>query len=99
MSAARRAAVLKMASAAYEMKLDVYTGTANQDTAGRWRVGDQELESWLADHLGQELVVILGSLEDETPVETRTCGTCGRDFVDLECPHCRASRIRLRGQP
>ena len=99
MTALRRATLLKMASAAYEMKLDVATGIIRRDDEGNWRIGDQELDSWLAEHQGEELVIILGSLEDERPIETRTCGTCGRDFVDLECPHCRASRIRLRGQP
>jgi hypothetical protein len=99
MTTVRRATILKMAAAAYEMKLEVATGTIGRDAGGHWRIGDRELDSWLADHQGEELVIILGSLEDERPVETRTCGTCGRDYVDLECPHCRASRIRLRGQP
>jgi hypothetical protein len=51
----------------------------------------------LAAHTGQELVVVLSSAEDERPVQVRTCRTCGRDYTDLECPHCRANRIRLRG--
>lgn len=99
MNTARRAAILKMATAAYELKLDVANGVAWQDENGRWRVGEQDLERWLSAHEGEELVLILGSLADERPVQIRTCRTCGRDYTDVECPHCRASRIRLRGQP
>ena len=86
MSTARRAAILKMATAAFEMDLDVATGIISQDADGRWMVGDHELSHWLNDRQGEEMVIILGSLEDDRPVATRTCSTCGRDFTDLECP-------------
>lgn len=97
MSAIRRAAILKLASAAYEMKLDVMNGVLTRDTAGRWQIGKQDLADWLANHENEELVLVLGSLDDERPVATRTCRTCGRDYTEMECPHCRANRIRLRG--
>jgi len=50
---------------------------------------------------GEEIVIILSSLAEEeyTPTLTRTCRTCGRDYTDIECPYCRASRMRLRGRP
>lgn len=99
MSAIRRAAILNLASSAYEMDLSVANGIVSRDEDGRWRVGVHDLGSWLAEHEGEESVLILGSLEDERPVSVRTCGTCGRDYTDAECPHCRASRYRLRGQP
>ena len=95
----RRATILKMAAEAYEMNLDVANGLVSRDEDGRWHIGGRDLDAWLAAHEGEELVLVLGSLEDERPVETRTCRTCGRDYEDLECPHCRASRIRLRGHP
>lgn len=98
MSAIRRATILKLASAAYEMKLDVMNGQVIRDADGRWRIGDYDLAAWLARHEGEEMVLVLGSLDDERPVETRTCRTCGRDYTDLECPYCRANRIRLRGR-
>lgn len=97
MSDTRRAATYKLAAAAQEADLDVMSGVLDQDEDGRWRIGIQDLSAWLAAHDGQELVVVLGSLEDERPLELRTCRTCGRDYRDLECPHCRANRIRLRG--
>jgi hypothetical protein len=99
MNTIRRAAILKLATAAYEMKLDVANGIARQDETGRWLVGEQDLHNWLSAHTGEELVLIMGSLADDRPVQTRTCRTCGRDYTDPECPYCRESRIRLRGQP
>lgn len=97
MSSMRRAALLRLASAAYEMNVDVMNGAIHRDENGRWRVGEQDLSAWLAAHEGEELVLVLGSLADERPVQTRTCRTCGRDYTELECPYCRANRIRLRG--
>ena len=97
MSAIRRAAVLKLASAAYEMKLDVMNGVVSRNGDDQWQIGGYDLVAWLNAHEGQEMVLVLGALDDDQPVETRTCRTCGRDYTDLECPHCRANRIRLRG--
>jgi hypothetical protein len=88
-----------MATSAYEMDLEVATGKISLDADGRWLIGEHDLALWLKDHLGEEMVIILGSLEDDRPVATRSCKTCGRDFTDLECPHCRTSRLRLRGEP
>jgi hypothetical protein len=99
MSTVRRAIILKLTSAAYEMDLHVTTGLVRRAEDGRWLIGNHEVGAWLAEHEGDEVALILGSLEDERPVQTRTCRTCGRDYTDLECPHCRASRLRLRGEP
>lgn len=97
MASIRRATILKLASAAYEMDLDVMNGVVRRDENGRWYIGAHDLETWLNKHQGEELVLVLGSLADERSVEIRTCRTCGRDYTDIECPHCRANRIRLRG--
>jgi hypothetical protein len=99
MSNVRRAVILKLAAAAYEMNLDVASGLVTKDDDGRWLIGGRDLDAWLAEHEGDEVTLIMGSLEDEQSVATRTCRTCGRDYTDFECPHCRASRIRLRGSP
>lgn len=98
MSRMRRAIILKMAAAAYEMDLDVLSGVLHQDDGGHWLIGEEELMSWLAGHQGEEIVLVLGSLEDERDVPIRTCRTCGRDYTDLECPYCRENRRRLRGE-
>lgn len=97
MHSRRRAIILKLAAAAREMDLDVASGAVTQDENGRWRIGRRDLIAWLREHQEEEVVLVMGSLADERPVETRACLTCGRDYTDLECPHCRANRIRLRG--
>ena len=97
MSSIRRATILKLASTAYEMDLDVMNGIVTRDENGRWRIGLHDLDEWLAKQEGNEVVLVMGDLSDEQEVVTRTCRTCGRDYTDLECPHCRANRIRLRG--
>ena len=93
----RRAAILRLASNAYEMELDVMNGVLTKEQDGQWRIGTKDLDQWLAAHIDKELVLVMGVLDDDRPVKIRTCGTCGRDYTDLECPHCRANRIRLRG--
>ncbi|MCB9430443.1 MAG: hypothetical protein H6668_00525 [Ardenticatenaceae bacterium] len=97
MSAMRRAAIYKLAKSAREIELDVMEGQLHQDANGRWHVGEHDLSSWLSRHSGENLVLALGSLSDDRPVNVRTCRTCGRDYTELECPHCRQNRIRLRG--
>lgn len=97
MSGMRRATIYKLAAAAQEAELDVFNGNLRQDENGIWYVGSRPLTAWLAEHDGEEVVVVLGSLADERPMQVRTCRTCGRDYTDLDCPHCRANRIRLRG--
>lgn len=97
MSGMRRATVYKLASTAQEAGLDVLSGHLRQDDDGNWIINGQSLTSWLVRHTGEEVVIVLGSLADERPMDVRTCRTCGRDFTDLECPYCRANRIRLRG--
>ncbi len=93
----RRAAIYKLASAAHEMDLDVMSGVLTQDENGQWHIDNYDLTAWLAAHTGEEVVIVLGSTADDREVRVRTCRTCGRDYTDLECPHCRANRIRLRG--
>ena len=97
MNPIRRSTVYRLAASAHEAGLDVMNGAVQRDENGRWQVGDQDLESWLVAHEGQEITMVLGSLEDDRPIEVRTCRTCGRDYQDIECPYCRANRIRLRG--
>lgn len=98
MSQTRQAVVLKLAADAYEMDLEVLRGLLHRDHDDQWYIGDHLLTAWLAAHEGEELVLVLGSLEDEREIEVRTCRTCGRDYTGLECPYCRERRIRLRGR-
>jgi hypothetical protein len=98
MSSIRRAAIRKLASAAYEMELSVLNGPLQRGDDGRWLVGSRDLSQLLTEHEGQEIALILGSLADNRPLQPQTCRTCGRDYTDIDCPYCRASRLRLRGR-
>lgn len=93
----RKASVLKLASAAYEMGLTVLRGPLTINQEGLMEVNGVQLKNWLRDFQGQEVVLIAASLEDEKELKVRTCRTCGRDYVEHECPYCRQARIRLRG--
>lgn len=98
MSASRRATLRRLAATAYELNLQVMDGAITQNEAGEWVIGDNELGRWLKAHAGEQVVVVLGRLEEDAPIPVRTCRTCGRDYQDLECPTCRANRMRLRGR-
>ena len=94
----RKASILKLASASYEMGLQVLRGTLKRDAEGQLQINGRRLANWLRELEGQEIVLIAASLADESEPVVRTCRTCGRDYVEHECPHCRMARIRLRGR-
>ncbi len=93
----RKASVLELATAAYELDAAVKRGILHR-VDGRLTVMGEDLENILNRFEGQEIVLIAASLNDERPIEPHVCRTCGRDYFGLECPHCRDARIRLRGR-
>ena len=93
----RKANVLDMATAAYEMDAAVKRGVL-QRVEGRLTIMGEDLDSVLKRFEGQEIVLIAASLNDERPVDPRVCRTCGREYFGNECPHCRDARMRLRGR-
>lgn len=94
----RKAAILKLASSAFEMDLQVLRGELERGADGQLTVNQRNLADWMRDFEGQEIVLIAGSLEDDREMPVRTCRTCGRDYSEHECPHCRLARTRLRGR-
>jgi hypothetical protein len=99
MPAHRKASVRELASAAYELDSGVVEGRLRRSAEdGRWMVGDADLNAWLAGYDGQEIVLVVASLEDERPLPPKVCRTCGTEYVGIECPRCREVRIRLRGR-
>jgi len=99
MSAERKATIRQLAVSTYEMGLGVAQGVLRRDAdSGKWLVGDRVLDEWLEDYAGQDIVLIAASLEDERPMKTRVCRTCGTEYVGLQCPRCREARRRLRGR-
>jgi hypothetical protein len=99
MPAYRKASIRELASAAYELDSGVVEGRLRRRASdGRWMVGDADLNEWLDTYDGQEIVLIVASLDDERPLASKVCRTCGTDYVGIECPRCREARIRLRGR-
>jgi hypothetical protein len=93
----RKASVLELATAAYELDAAVKRGILHR-VEGRLLIMGEDVESVLQRFEGQEIVLIAASLTDDRPVDPRVCRTCGREYFGLECPHCRDARIRLRGR-
>lgn len=97
MPAYRKASIRELASAAYELEAGVIEGRLHHQDGG-WMVGNLKLGDWLARYAGQNVVLIVASLEDDRPLATKVCRTCGSEYTSAECPRCREARIRLRGQ-
>jgi hypothetical protein len=98
MPAYRKASIRELASAAYELEAGVVEGQLHRSAQdGRWMVGDTGMNEWLARYDDQEIVLIVASLDDDRPVSSKTCRTCGTEYVGIHCPRCREARIRLRG--
>jgi hypothetical protein len=99
MPAYRKASIRELASAAYELDSGVVEGRLRRGAEnGRWMVGNVGLNEWLAGYDGQEIVLIVASLDDDRPLPSKVCRTCGTDYRGVECPRCREARIRLRGR-
>ena len=99
MPAYRKASIKELTSAAYELNSGVIEGRLHRDAEDdQWMVNDAKLNEWLSRYDGQEIVLIVVSLEDDRPMLPKVCRTCGREYVGIACPHCREIRIRLRGR-
>lgn len=98
MPAVRKAALRELAAAAYELDAEVMQGELHRGSQGEWTVGDTPLNGWLEQYAGRQVYLIIASLEDERPLPTKVCRTCGTEYTGMECPRCREARIRLRGR-
>ncbi len=93
----RKASVLELATYAYELEAGVLRGVLEKQKDGTWTIDGTPIEEWLAAYTGQEVILIAASLQDERPMKSKICRTCGREYQGIECPHCRRVRRRLRG--
>ncbi len=99
MPSLRRASIRELTTAAYELGSGVVQGRLRRASSGSsWTVDGRSLDEWLAGYDGQEIVLIVASLDDARPLETKTCGTCGTEYVGMHCPRCHEARLRLRGR-
>jgi hypothetical protein len=94
----RKASVLELATAAYDLEASVTRGHLHRSPDGKWTVSGMDVAAWLAQYEGQEIVLIAASLDDKREVQPRTCPQCGREYVGAYCPNCHEARMRLRGR-
>ena len=93
----RKASVLELATAAYDLDASVTRGRLTRLPNGTWAVDGLPIQEWLARYEGQEVVLIAASLDDQRDVPARTCPRCGHDYKGAYCPQCHEARVRLRG--
>ena len=99
MTVYRKASIRELTQAASTLDGRFVQGVLHRDEeSGAWMVGATSLDAWVARHDGEEVSLILLSMEQDRPLEKQTCRTCGRDYAGYECPHCREIRYRLRGR-
>jgi hypothetical protein len=94
----RKASVLELATAAYDLDASVMRGRLTRAADGSWTITGVGIDGWLAKYDGQEIVLIAASMDDSREVSPRTCPRCGREYTGAYCPHCREARLRLRGR-
>ncbi len=99
MPAYRKASIRELTQAAARLDGRFVQGVLRKDSdSGTWMIGNTSLDEWVRRDDGEEVTVILMSMEEGRPLEKRTCRTCGREYIGYECSHCREIRYRLRGR-
>ena len=99
MTAYRKASIRELTKAAYALDGRFLQGIVKRDPdSGRWLVDDTPVEEWLSRHETEDVTLILLPMDENRPMQTRVCQTCGRTYTDVDCPHCREVRARLRGR-
>ncbi len=99
MPAYRKASIRELTQAAAHLDGRFVQGVLHRDPeSGVWMIGQTTLEEWVARNDGEEVTMIVLSMDEGRALEKRTCRTCGRDYIGYECPHCREIRYRLRGR-
>ena len=94
----RKASILELATAAYELDASVTRGRLSRLPDGTWALDHASIHEWLARFEGEEIVLIAASLDDPRVVPTRTCPRCGNEYQGAYCPQCHEARMRLRGR-
>ncbi len=64
---------------------------------GRFVINKIDALELLEKYAGKNIIFIIGEVKDNETGQVKTCLTCGRDYIDSECPHCARVRSRLRG--
>jgi hypothetical protein len=99
MTAYRKASIRDLTQAAYALNGHFIQGVLRYDKElQKWMVDDKPLDTWLARQENTDVTLIIVATEHEKPMESKVCRICGREYVGIECPVCRETRIRLRGR-
>ncbi len=99
MRAYRKAEIRELTSTVYQLDGRSVEGILQRNPVdNRWMVGNTPLHEWLERNQGQEIALLLIPMTTERAPETRTCQTCGREYIGAGCAYCREVRFRLRGQ-
>jgi hypothetical protein len=88
---------LRLASHAMKEGAVALRGQLLQDEDGQYNVGDRNLSEWLTRAAGNEVIIILASVDTTAHTRLQECSVCGRDYEGQECAHCATARARLRG--
>jgi hypothetical protein len=99
MTAYRKASIRDLTQAAYALDGHFIQGVLRFDVNKKaWMIDDKPLDAWLAAQENADVTLIMIAMDEERPMEQKTCRICGRYYVGVECPVCRETRIRLRGR-
>ncbi len=99
MPAYRKASIRELTRSAYQLNGRFIEGVLRRNPAdGQWMIGDTSLSQWVSQHEGEDVTMILLSMDEQQEIQESTCRTCGRRYVGVECPYCREARFRLRGR-
>jgi hypothetical protein len=93
-----KASALRLAGNAMDMGAVALRGPLSLEADGHFNIGERNLSEWLSRYTGQEVIVILATVDADFHDQLRQCGVCGRDYAGSECPHCASVRARLRGR-
>jgi hypothetical protein len=93
----RKASVLELATAAYELEAGVLRGTLELNPEGNWLIDGVDIHEWLTQYKGHQVALILASMDEDRPLRAKVCRTCGAEYFGAQCPDCRRARQRLRG--
>lgn len=84
-----------LSGTASRMGANVNGGKLTQQD-GQFFVNKTNITALLESLVDENVLVMVGQINEEKIVEVKTCLTCGREYTESECPHCARVRSRLR---
>ncbi len=85
-----------LSGTAARMGATVLGGTLSKQ-GERYIINKTDVTELLEKLVGQNVLLIIGDVSENSRPEVKVCLTCGREYTEDECPHCANARSRLRG--